>query len=218
MLRIGQEAFTEGHTLLLLLRVIPPSYTMADTSKTVPVFYEPGAPPIIPQLLSQTNVLLHAHQIPSLLAHEEIYVGRNNGVIRTHQHLTHSSRSRSPYTKSVAFYHSRRLSSSPPPSGGVQSAVKKGVMRKPRSPTPEEDFVPSDCSQSPDDGESSRLSVNDFRIPKPVGEAGRPGSGGYNLGVELAWLPKSLKELKVLYLSSLMPFSCASCVSAGLCQ
>jgi len=35
------------------------------------------------------------------------------------------------------------------------------------------------------------------KIPKPEGEAGRPGRGGYNLEVQLGLEPRSFKTLKV---------------------
>jgi len=37
------------------------------------------------------------------------------------------------------------------------------------------------------------------QIPKPVGEAGRPGRGGYNLEKTLRWSPKSFKKVKVTH-------------------
>lgn len=63
---------------------------------------------------------------------------------------------------------------------------------------------PSDSgSFESSDSELTDLS-DDGLIPKPDGEAGRPGRGGYNLETALNWNPKSFRKLKVR-----TPFSCA---------
>lgn len=36
-------------------------------------------------------------------------------------------------------------------------------------------------------------------IPQPIGEAGRPGRGGYNFETQLAWNTKAFKKLKVSF-------------------
>jgi hypothetical protein len=36
-----------------------------------------------------------------------------------------------------------------------------------------------------------------FQIPRPTGEVGRPGRGGYNLEEKLAWAPDEYEKLKV---------------------
>ncbi|KIM63405.1 hypothetical protein SCLCIDRAFT_24297 [Scleroderma citrinum Foug A] len=51
------------------------------------------------------------------------------------------------------------------------------------------------------DGASSESSLTSFesgtiKIPKPEGEAGRPGRGGYNLKAQLAWNPATFSKLK----------------------
>jgi hypothetical protein len=35
------------------------------------------------------------------------------------------------------------------------------------------------------------------KIPKPSGEPGRPGRGGYNLGEAINWDPATFRKLKV---------------------
>lgn len=52
------------------------------------------------------------------------------------------------------------------------------------------------------DGSSTESSLSSIesdaiKIPKPEGEAGRPGRGGYNLKVQLAWNAVTFSKLKV---------------------
>jgi len=53
---------------------------------------------------------------------------------------------------------------------------------------------PSDSS-SDSDGDIDGVQL----IPKPTGEAGRPGRGGYNVEESLGWPPKEYRQLKVTY-------------------
>lgn len=59
--------------------------------------------------------------------------------------------------------------------------------------------VPSELDVAGDDPLSSDddPSDNDGRIPKPAGEPGRPGRGGYNLQDALDWNVKTFNSLKV---------------------
>ena len=45
---------------------------------------------------------------------------------------------------------------------------------------------------------SDSESDNDLLIPKPKGEAGRPGRGGYNLENTLVWEGKDYQKMKVI--------------------
>jgi hypothetical protein len=171
--------------------------------KTVPAFYESSAPHIIPQLLSHTDILLHDHSIPTLLAHEELSVHRSSGVVRSR--TTRFARFQPPYARSVTFLRSSR---SPTPSNRIQAPTKKRTISKSRSQSPLEDLNQSDLegsefSYDSDDSAHSQQSTSDnFKIPKPTGEVGRPGSGGYNLRVELELHPRSFTALKVFRVSS----------------
>lgn len=181
---------------------------MSDTPqiiqpKAIPAFYEHVPPRIVPLPHSQTEILLHDHRIPTLMAHEERTVARSSGAIRSRQHSTRFSRSE-PYAKAVTF---RR--STPPVTPVARSTIKTGAMSKLRSASPlEEDSDLSDLSDSEDsqlsydsdDSVQSELSISDdFRIPKPVGEVGRPGSGGYNLRDQLVMPQNTFKAIKVLH-------------------
>ena len=75
-------------------------------------------------------------------------------------------------------------------------------------PSPRSDLAPSDSSSGSSHSDSgsdgSELTESglctdpdDATIPKPPGEAGRPGHGGYTLDVALDWNPKVFKKLKV---------------------
>jgi len=103
----------------------------------------------------------------------------------------------------------------------ADARVKTARARTPRAPTPREKTptrVPSGSAKqvtidlprtdsehsegSPAPSESSLSSIaseqeaND-KIPKPSGEAGRPGRGGYNLEEQLGWGEEGFKALKV---------------------
>ncbi|KAF9233653.1 hypothetical protein BU15DRAFT_66407 [Melanogaster broomeanus] len=60
------------------------------------------------------------------------------------------------------------------------------VQRSTHSPSPSESTLSSLESEYGDSG----------KIPKPNGEAGRPGRGGYNLEEQLGWGEAGFKELK----------------------
>ena len=73
------------------------------------------------------------------------------------------------------------------------------VLSQP-SPTPPCGGSPSGSDASDMDSDSSTDS-DDSTIPKPAGEAGWPGRGGYNLEVALDWDPKAFKKLKVRFIN-----------------
>ena len=56
----------------------------------------------------------------------------------------------------------------------------------------------SEGSPSPSESTLTSLSEDEGdKIPKPTGEAGRPGRGGYNLEEKLGWGSEGFKQLKV---------------------
>jgi hypothetical protein len=175
---------------------------MSDTPqiiqpKAIPAFYKHVPPRIVPLLHSQTEILLHDHSVPTLMAHEERTVTRSSGVIRSRPHSTRSE----PYAKAVTF----RLST-PTATPVARSTIKTGAMSKSRSASPlEEDSdlsgsEESQVSYDSDNSTQSQVSASDdFRIPKPVGEVGRPGSGGYNLREQLGLPKNTFDAIKVLH-------------------
>ena len=60
--------------------------------------------------------------------------------------------------------------------------------------TEDEDGSASDTSS---ESSLTSLESSSNKIPKPDGEAGRPGRGGYNLEVQLAWDKAVILNLKV---------------------
>jgi len=69
----------------------------------------------------------------------------------------------------------------------------------PSSSTPKlRDLTPGTDSDDGSESDSSASATSeDHLIPKPDGEAGRPGRGGYNLEVALGWEHKKYCRIKV---------------------
>ena len=140
---------------------------------TIPPFFEPGAPPpMLPILIAQTEV--GAVDTPvKLLAQEEI--GSGPTVTRSSRYTTRYT----PYPRSVpkqhSYKHQPKLTSDDPASS-ENNATDSELMSDTDSDT---------------DSDTSQL------IPKPDGEAGRPGRGGYNLEEALKWEHKKYLRVKV---------------------
>jgi hypothetical protein len=142
-------------------------------ASTIPLFYEPGAPPPpLPLLTCQTEIYFDAIQSSTLISQEEL----------------------PPFVASGQTASSRRYRSLPP-------ATTKPPAVRFRSRTPFNDDSASQKSESSlsslSDSEESVSSDSDGKIRKPVGEVSRPGRGGYNLQVALGWSSKEYKKLKV---------------------
>ncbi|KAG1892292.1 hypothetical protein F4604DRAFT_1672344 [Suillus subluteus] len=164
---------------------------MHNTPKAVIPFYdpEPGALlPFPPMLTDQLELFGKDHHRLTTLVANKILVPKVSIVTPTttttsstpapefklaKRPLKHSDHGASPYPKKVAFMHSH-------------------------SRTP----MPSDSEGSSDvfsDSGSSTSSINlseDSKIPKPAGEPGRPGCGGYTLYEALDWNPKAYAKCK----------------------
>jgi hypothetical protein len=164
------------------------------TSNAVPPFYdsEPGAPPPFPPMLTDQLELFGKILRPSTtLIADEVLVPKASIIVpdirasstpapefklakRSLKHSDRSHRSPSPYPKKVAFTY-------------------------PHSQTPKS-LDSASSSDSLSDSDSTTLSVNlseDSKIPKPAGEPGRPGRGGYTLREALDWNPKAYAKFKV---------------------
>lgn len=81
-----------------------------------------------------------------------------------------------------------------------QPTHRKSTLQPAHHPVPESSSTDDDDDMS--DGASSESSLTSLesgtiKIPKPEGEAGRPGRGGYNLKAQLAWNPAMFSKLKV---------------------
>lgn len=142
-------------------------------------FFEPGAPPpTLPILIAQTEIG-NAPTPGKLVAQEEIGSGPTVG--------------RLPYPK-------RHTSPSHFP---LRSSTPKLKFTS-KSPITTSKSVSLDVESMHSDSESSLSSLSDSEsdhdllIPKPEGEAGRPGRGGYNLENTLGWEGKDYRKMKVI--------------------
>jgi hypothetical protein len=139
---------------------------------TIPPFYEPGAPPpTLPILIAQTEVG-NIERPDKLLAQEDLGTGP------ARNHTSNSSHRFSPYPKAA----SRRQSS--------KHSRPSTPKHRDRTPCTESD------GESESDSSDSATS-EDHLIPKPDGEAGRPGRGGYNLEEALGWEHRKYCRVKV---------------------
>ena len=133
----------------------------------IPPFFEPGAPPPTLPILLAQTEVGSIISPPKLLAEEEI----GTGPILVCSLV--KSRS-APY---------QRHSTAGPPLNSYPTAVVLDTESRDR------DFDDSD--------QNSESSDDETLIPKPNGEAGRPGRGGYNLEDALGWHAKEYSRFKV---------------------
>ena len=85
--------------------------------------------------------------------------------------------------------------------GGPTPRAKQVRNRSPSPltlvPTSDSDILDSDASDSSESGSECSTDSDGRTIPKPPGEAGQPGCGGYTLEDALDWNPSAFKKLKV---------------------
>ncbi|PIL28286.1 hypothetical protein GSI_09574 [Ganoderma sinense ZZ0214-1] len=145
---------------------------MTPSSVAIPVWYEPASPPTPhPLLASETDIPDLCFDVEPLCREEVDMAKRSAARVRT--------------LKTVPV-----------------RAVTLDVLRS----SPEEDHPPLDVtdsvtdsdSDSTDSSESASESQDDadMKIPKPSGEVGRPGRGGYSLEQVLNWNPRRMSEFK----------------------
>jgi hypothetical protein len=148
---------------------------------SVPAFYDMAeAPRPIPVLSSQTEMFYPPTSRISVAATEDMVMHLPPTAPPVSHATSPGPQARRPsqlkLTKTVVF----SASSSPGGSSDIQ--------RSAHSPSPSESTLSSLESECGDSG----------KIPKPNGEAGRPGRGGYNLEEQLGWGEAGFKELKVV--------------------
>ncbi|KAG2123446.1 hypothetical protein DEU56DRAFT_917409 [Suillus clintonianus] len=163
-----------------------------STSTVVPPFYdlETGAPPPFPPMLTdQLELFGHVDRRPTTLIADEVLVPKASIIPAARassstpapefklakRMLKQSDHSSSPYLKKVTFPCSR--SQTPVPSDSAGSSL--------------------DSLSDSDSSSTSDVSLSeDSKIPKPAGEPGRPGRGGYTLYEALDWNPKMYAKFK----------------------
>lgn len=138
----------------------------------IPPYFEPSSPPpILPIIIAQTEIGIS--EPCKVLAQEEIGVGPSSTCLASR--LTQIRDHRSP-----------RLAS---------SVAKVAAIINAR------ESEPRDGNLSESESELTELESEDSPplplIPKPQGEAGRPGRGGYNLQQVLGWHKMEYERVKV---------------------
>ena len=158
-----------------------PSLEMSPTSVTsVPAFADPSLPPpAIPVLSSHINLVSTPH---IMLSSREELVFIPAALPTTTKSIPQPAHS--PAVCRTANVH-RVTATTPQPVPECSSTVADG-----------------DDGGDMSDGSSTESSLSSIesdaiKIPKPEGEAGRPGRGGYNLKVQLAWNAVMFSKLKV---------------------
>ena len=149
--------------------------TMVESFKCVPAFYQRLTPPPaeLPLLTAQTDLRYALIKPPPLLGTEEFPRVARPG--RAPSHCLNP-----PYRRPARYI--------------TRFATLTGHDGF-SGPSGELDLTPSPSSPAAvtdGNGDDSAL-----QIPKPCGEVGRPGRGGYNLEETLAWSPDVYEQFKV---------------------
>ncbi|KAG1833608.1 hypothetical protein DFJ58DRAFT_736046 [Suillus subalutaceus] len=162
---------------------------MCNTTVVPPFYYsETGAPlPFPPMLTDQLELFVHVDHHPTTLIADEVLV-----------------------PKASIIPAARASSSTPAPEFKLAKWMLKQSDHS-SSPYIKKVAFPCSCSQMPlasdsagsldslSDSDSSTSSVSlleDLKIPKPAGEFGHPGHGGYTLYEALDWNPKVYAKFK----------------------
>lgn len=186
---------------------------MSTSTKLVSHFFEPGALlPILPLLTSQTDLSFLPISSPTIIFCEEIRIPSR--LLKRHSSKADRSiiraRSTSPYTKPsiVVAKHSSGKSAQVafalPASNLGRHALSvpsdSTASETEKTPSPRSRVSPIATSlEDDDDHEDEEEDEEELTIPKPVGEVGRPFSGGYNLQRALGWSHKTFSKLQVSF-------------------
>jgi hypothetical protein len=194
-------------------------------------FFQPTAPPpALPVLTSQTELFSHdldnAHQVTSIIAHEELLKRSDTGHAKmSPAGLPKPRSSRDPH---VRFENPMRASANrePGPSRNIQlcfdnpmrahtsrkskptgdipvrfnTPIHVRISREPSNAGGSSDSSSNKSSPEPLDSDSGceASDSDDGLIRQPKGEPGRPGRGGYNLQDAVGWSSLEYKRLKVM--------------------
>jgi hypothetical protein len=155
-------------------------------SHQVPLFYDASENPQPMPLLSYQAEMVYQTTTPVIVspAEEMLTAGAYHGPIVPPRSVIKRPNVPVLSVASRQLKIARVVTPSPEGhEGGLASC-----QRSEPSPTPTESSLSS--LESEDD-------IGIRKIPKPNGEAGRPGRGGYNLEEKLGWGEDGFKELKV---------------------
>lgn len=158
---------------------------------TINPFFEPGARPLpLPIPLAQTLMTRHTHAPTTLLAHRELVVARS----RNRASISLPSSSPPRYRPlSPPYSQPRRVSFITPP------PIRKSTASEAGDSDNESDLSElSELSSHPGEFRPYEQEDTFAKIPKPKGEAGRPGREGYTLDAYyLSWPESDFNKLKV---------------------
>ncbi|KAI5999631.1 hypothetical protein EDD15DRAFT_2193672 [Pisolithus albus] len=160
-------------------------------SRPVPAFYD-SKPHLVPVLSSQVEITLLPGRHVRVSASESMILTELNTFSRTATSAetprVATPRGKTPIATTSRAQTPRELTPAPM-LRGKSVAIElpsSDSERSEGSPTPSESSLSS---------LESKLGASD-KIPKPSGEAGRPGRGGYNLEDQLGWGEDGFKSLK----------------------
>jgi hypothetical protein len=182
----------------------PRRLTMPTTITTVSPFYDNGsiAPPPFSSLLTDQLELFgsgRGQHSSSLLADEVLpSATRITAPPKVTRSQTQKSAALTPEFKlAVRSPKSHACATSPYPKKPPKQPCA-GFHNHPSSDlSSDSDSSVESSGLSSDDKSTSDTLSEDFKIPKPPGESGRPGRGGYNLETTLDWNHKMYAKFKV---------------------
>jgi hypothetical protein len=160
------------------------------SSRPVPIFFEPGAPPpVLPLPTCQTSFLyVDISDTATIWRQEVCRPSRRNRQAVSATQSVNRARISSPYPRS------------PVTIPGVDVATHGPHISKlvNRHPSPISDLTDSEASSTCSTSEASE-GPSDLGepIPKPPGDVARPKRGGYNLAKALGWPNEKLEKLRV---------------------
>ncbi|OAX32077.1 hypothetical protein K503DRAFT_805530 [Rhizopogon vinicolor AM-OR11-026] len=163
---------------------------MHNTSKAVSPFYdqEPGAPPPFPPMLTdQLELFGGTHHSTTLIA-DEILPPRVSTIVPLNLQLRTMLASESKLVPRSSKNTDRSLPY-PKRVSRVSFRSRTSAPSTPSDPSGSFDLVS-------DGGSSTPIVSEDSKIPKPHGEPGRPGRGGYTLQEALDWSTKTYAKFK----------------------
>ena len=156
--------------------------------KPVPAFYNSGeSAHVLPVLSSQVEMVYHPTSHVCISACEEVTLTQLDVLSQE----STEARVKTAQARTPAAATPREKTPTHVPLGSAKAVTidlpRSDSEHSEGSPAPSESSLSSIASEQ----EASE------KIPKPIGEVGRPGRGGYNLEEQLGWGEEGFKALKV---------------------